>query len=145
MSDPNLYVEENGGDLLLDAGDLLVGNGLISAASLSLFGGNTEDSGTGADAPKQFWGNRLYKQESRHLRSRSGHLLEFLPVTSGNLKRLEEAAAEDLQWMVDENIVSDLSVVVSFDGPKRVRYDLSAVVSNEKVDFSLTREWGGSL
>ena len=142
MSDPTMTLGGDGGDLILDGGDLLVGNGLDSAAILSLFGGNVDDSGSQAAEELQYWGNVIETDPNRSLRSETQHLIESLPVTSGNLRRVEDAVKRDLAWMVDEKLVQSMEVDVELVGVKRIRIVIDLLVSNERYPLELTREWG---
>lgn len=142
MSDPTLILTPDNGDLILEDGDLLVGNGLESAAVLSLFGGDIDDSGSQADEAKQFWGNVIQTDPNKRLRSRTQFLLRSLPVTSGNLRRIQDAVETDLAWMKQEALVQSIEVEVELAGVKRVRIVIDLLVSNERYPLEFTREWG---
>lgn len=74
-----------------DDGDVEVVNGVVtltdlpgSAAYISLFGGNQDGAA--------WWGDPA-------MTSQTQKLLDELPPTSGNLRRLEDAMKTDLAWM----------------------------------------------
>jgi phage gp46-like protein len=77
----------------LDDGEITVANGTIemtdgseTAVYLSLFGGDSV-----------WWGNSLDTPDK--IDSRTGKLLESLPLTTGNLQRIKDAVESDLSWM----------------------------------------------
>jgi phage gp46-like protein len=143
MSDPTLTLQENGGDLTLEGGDLLVGNGLESAAVCSLWGGNLDDNSLPGDDPKQYWANLVVPDQSSKLRSETQRLLTSIPATSGNLLRLQDAIARDLDWMT-ENLVEKMFIEVSLVGVKRVSTVIDFLMKDgDTPQLKFTREWTG--
>lgn len=104
--DVKLVQTENDGDI---AG---MSSGLETAAYLSLFGGNDDGS--------DWWGNKLETQQARMERSETQELLRSLPVTTNNLRRIEEAVKRDLRWMMTERAARDLDVSVTLGDRNRV-------------------------
>jgi phage gp46-like protein len=143
MSDVDLILEENGGDLILSGGDVLIGNGLTSAAILSLFGGNFQDSNLPGTDSLQFWGNRIGEDPNESLRSETQKLLESIPATSENLLRVQDAVVRDLTWLIGD-IVSNLSVTISLIAVKRVLITIDLTVNGEDQQIQFTREWTGA-
>jgi phage gp46-like protein len=143
MSDVDLILEENGGDLILSGGDVLIGNGLTSAAILSLFGGNFEDSNLPGTDSLQFWGNRIGEDPNESLRSETQKLLESIPATSENLLRVQDAVVRDLSWLIG-GIVSELSVQIALVAVKRVSITIDLTVNGEDQQIQFTREWTGA-
>jgi len=144
MSDPTLTLQENGGDVTLEGGDLLVGNGLESAAVLSLWGGNIEDDGLPGDDDKQWWANTITTKNDSQLRSETQKLLASIPATSGNLRRLQDAIARDLDWMT-ENIAEKILISVQLTGVKRVLITIDFLLKDGEDDqLKFTREWTGT-
>jgi len=143
MSDPDLILEENGGDAILSGGDLLLGNGLTSAAILSLWGGNIEDDGLPGSDSVQFWGNNISDDPKERLRSETQKLLTSIPATSGNLLRLQDAVLRDLAWMIPD-LVSEMSVEIALIGVKRISITIDLTVNGEDQQIQLTREWTGT-
>lgn len=143
MSDPDLILEENGGNLILSGGDLLVGNGLTSAAILSLWGGNLDDDGLPGSDAVQYWGNRIGRNPQEWLRSETQKLLTSIPATSGNLLRVQDAVVRDLSWMIPD-LVSEMSVEIALTGVKRINITIDLTVNGEDQQIQLTREWTGT-
>lgn len=143
MSDVDLILEENGGDVIVSGGDLLVGNGLTTAAVLSLFGGNFADDNLPGSDGLQFWGNRIGNDPQEALRSETQKLLEGIPATSANLLRVQDAVVRDLSWLIP-SIVSKLSVTIALTGVKRVLITIDLTVNGEDQQLQFTREWTGT-
>jgi len=152
MTDVRLFHTSDGGDIEL-AGDGLstevaLNNGLETAAYLSLFGGNerhpgrTYDNGTDQRPHSlQWWGNHG-EPEARKQTSETQHLIRELPPSSGNLRRLEDAAVNDLQWFKDEKIVSEVEATASLITSTRVSLLVQLVVDTEEFDFAFETDWG---
>jgi phage gp46-like protein len=104
---------------------------LGTAVELSLFGGNQEDSGADGDKPKEWWGNKLATSEEEKLRSETQSLLAKLPVTTGNLRRFQDAAQRDLAWMVTAGVASAVAVRVVIPAANKLRYDIGIQVNGE--------------
>lgn len=117
------------GDVLLvdtvDGGEISIINGLViadkkfsTAVYLSLFGGNEADQGR-VDNNKTWWGNRFENiSENEKIVSRFQAIIKSLPLTSKNLLLAEQAAKEDLIWMISEGIadeiITDIKIVDRF-------------------------------
>ena len=135
------------GDVLLcqtvDDGEINVENGLVelsgglqTAAYLSLFGGNEDDDGL-ADNAKTWWGNVPETENSRKYVSETQNLLEALPITSGNLLRVEDAAKRDLAWFIDEGVATSVSVTASILGLNMIQLDINI----DQEDFKFVENW----
>lgn len=144
MSDATLILEENGGDLILEGGDLLVGNGLEGAAIISLFGGNMDDNGLPGDNGKQYWGNLITNSPTERQRAETQRLLRTIPATSGNLLRLQDAVVRDLAWFTVEKIVEKYAVEVRLIAVRRITIVIDLLIANnENQRLQFTREWTG--
>ena len=139
------------GDVLLfqtvDDGDITVTDGITqltggfnTAFYLSLFGGNFEDDGA-QDSPFTWWGNRLENEPDGKYVSRTQNLLRGLPATSGNLRRVEEAARRDLQWFLDTGIATSVEVEASIPEYGRVTIEGGIFVQGEFIPFKFTENW----
>lgn len=118
---------------------------LVTAVFLSLFGGNQEDSGADGDKPKEWWGNKLATSEEEKLRSETQSLLAKLPVTTGNLRRFQDAAQRDLGWMVTAAVATAVAVRVVIPKANSLRYDIAIEVNGEWLklaSFSATGATG---
>jgi hypothetical protein len=138
----------DGGDMILveiqdQSGvfsDIQLDGGLSTAAYLSHFGGNVEASTTGNEKPgylrADFWGNALIPDDpNAQANSDLERALLELPITSGNLLKLEDRAALDLAWMLDEGIAADVAVEVLTLAPEFVRIIDNIIESGVNTDF----------
>jgi phage gp46-like protein len=139
--DVRLRHTPDGGEIRIEGGRLDMGPGLATAAYLSLFGGNDDDSGIQADDPKQWWGNLVELDEQRFMRSETQHLLRSLPATSGNLRRIEEAAGRDLAWLVEADVADEVTPTASMPGINRVALDIEIRVGDERYRPRFEEEW----
>jgi phage gp46-like protein len=141
MTDVRMHHTVDGGEITITNGRVDVGPGLRTAAYLSLFGGNADDSGLVADDPNQWWGNVDEGDTVKHLRSETQHLLRALPATSGNLRRIEEAAARDLAWLVDTGVADSVDAVASMPGLNRIALDVEIVVGDQRYRQRFDETW----
>lgn len=136
----------------LDGGEIRYTNGRVelddtpeSAVYLSLFGGNQRDSGTQADDPQMWWGNRTEQDESRHLRSETQNILQSLPSIPANLRRVEDAMRNDLDWMIREQVASVIEVSATMPAPKRVDLTVDLeLASGNRFQFQAPADWPGT-
>lgn len=128
MTDVLLRQTNDGGDLTIRGGLLLMSEGLETAAYLSLFGGN-EDDPADTDATHQWWGNLLDVEPERRYRSETQYLVQALPAVPFNLRRIEQAAARDLQWMLDTGAAQSLTVEATIPALNRVRIELVIITA----------------
>lgn len=131
MTDVVLRHTNDGGDLTIQSGLLLMSEGLETAAYLSLFGGN-EDDPAGTDTAQQWWGNLLDVELERHYRSETQFLVRSLPAIPFNLRRIEQAAARDLQWMLDTGVAQSLTVEATIPALNRVGLGLVIITATEQ-------------
>lgn len=143
------------GDVLLyqtvDGGDLNISGGLVemtgtfdTAAYISLFGGNYEDAG-GSDRTLQWWGNISETNAVKRQISETQHLLESIPLTTGNLKRVEDAARRDLAWFISEGIASAVVVVGSIPALNTIQLDISITAEGNVNSFTFVENWEASI
>ena len=125
-----LFQTENDGDII---DNFYLTQGLETAIYLSLFGGNMDDDGS-RNNKKSWWANAYTDTEEEKQVSRFQNLLESLPATSSNLKRLNDAILADLNWL------SGVEVIASI--PKINRVNFSITVDNKT--FEITEEWATS-
>lgn len=120
MTDVLLRVTPDGGEIDVVGGQVTMDDGLQTAVYLSLFGGNDEDDGTQATERLQWWGNVSEQDPSRQYRSRTQAVLRGMPAIPANLKRVEDAAVRDLDWMMVD-VAETLVVTATMPGRNRVR------------------------
>lgn len=128
MTDVLLRQTPDGGDITIEGGLLLMSEGLETAAYLSLFGGN-EDDPAEADRTLQWWGNLLETEPERAQRSETQYLLRSLPAIPVNLRRIEQAAARDLQWMLDTETAQSVAVEATIPAVNRVSIALVIITA----------------
>jgi phage gp46-like protein len=138
MSDIRLFETPDGGEIKIANGQIGMTDGLETAAILSLFGGNAQDSAQTADDTEQWWGNLSETDQSRRFRSAAQYLLATLPLIPANLQRIEEAALSDLAWMTD-SVATDLAVRATMPGPKRINLDVALTIDGVTTSFSIAK------
>lgn len=135
MTDVLLRQTNDGGDITAVAGLLAMSDGLETAAYLSLFGGNEQDPGD-ADSTEQWWGNIGELEPARRYRSETQYLLRSLPAVPANLRRIEEAASRDLQWMIDSGLVKTIAASASIPELNRVQIDVVLTTLEKQLHLS---------
>jgi phage gp46-like protein len=127
MTDVLLRQTNDGGEITVENGLVLMSDGLEAAAYLSLFGGNEDDAGDAASEREQWWGNLVETEPSRTYRSETQHLIRSLPAVPSNLRRIEQAAARDLAWMLGAGIAKSIAAAASIPAVNRVRLEVTIV------------------
>jgi phage gp46-like protein len=135
VTDVLLRQTQDGGDLTLEGGLFLMSEGLETSAFLSLFGSNEQDAG-GSDLTESWWGNLGESNPARNYRSETQHLLRSLPATPSSLLRIEQAAARDLAWMIDEDVVKSVTVSARIPELNRVQVDVTLVTLTRLIQLS---------
>ena len=142
---------EQQGDVLLcqtnDDGEINVVDGIVemsggleTAAYLSLFGGNEDDDGRD-NSSATWWGNLDEVDPSRRYRSETQHLLQAIPATTGNLRRIEDAASRDLAWFLENNIASSVEVNATIPGLNTVKLTVDIEAVGEESSFEFVENW----
>jgi phage gp46-like protein len=132
MTDVLIFQTLDDGDTLINGGQVQLTDGLETAVYLSLFGGNEADDGL-PDNPYGWWGNEGEDVDKRMV-SRLQNLMDSLPASSANLKRLNDAARADLSWLTSRYT---LDVSASIPGLNKVLM----VVSINDTTYTFTEEW----
>lgn len=136
MTDVLLRQADDGGEITLQGGLMLLSDGLETAVYLSLFGGNEDDPGD-VDSPLQWWGNLLEAEPERSYRSETQYLLKSLPAIPANLRRIEQAAARDLQWMLDTDNAQSITVEATIPALNRVQINLTIITAaGQRIELS---------
>ncbi len=144
MTDARLYQKDgDGGEVTWINGQPITADGLETAAYLSCFGGNEEDSGLTDGEAKQWWANFEEPVAARRYRSQLQHLLRGLPATPFNLARVEDAARSDLAWMVKE-LTATITVEASMPALNRVRVRGAIEIAGTTYPFDFSAPWGSS-
>ncbi len=137
MSDVLLFQTNDDGDITIEDGFVELTDDFRTSAYLSLFGGNEQDDGRD-DNPLTWWANLNETNPSKRYVSETEHLLQSLPVTSGNLLRLQDAALRDLQFFKNIGAVSEIAVEISLVALNRLKYVIT-LNGDETVEF--TQNW----
>lgn len=143
QGDVLLFQTDDDGEIEVLDGVVTMSPGLETSAYLSLFGGNEDDDGL-ADNPFNWWGN-LSEVPAEQYRSRTQRLLESLPVTSGNLLRVQAAVEADLQWVLDENVASLVAADVSIPAINRIKIIVQIEARGVESTFTFTENWRASV
>lgn len=143
------------GDVLLyqttDEGEINVADGITELTPdfrtmiyLSLFGGNEDDAG-GDDTTNTWWGNYGESDAAYQYRSETQHLLQALPATSSNLKRIADAVKRDLNRdFIATGIADGADVEVSIPALNKVSITGNISISDNPVYFEYTENWNAS-
>ena len=138
---------EQQGDVLLqqtpDDGDISVTGGLVemdgglrSAAYISLFGGNEDDSGADRDN-HNWWGNI---GQRRQIRSETQYLLQTLSPSSGNLLRIEDAVKRDLAWLKADGVATTIAASVTIPAYNHVKI----MIEIDNQDLEIVDNWSAT-
>lgn len=143
MTDVLLFQTDDDGEIEIEGGLMTLTPGLDTSAYLSLFGGNWKDDGS-QNNRQTWWGNLDETDPSKRYRSETQYLLGTIPATSRNLRRVEDAATRDLQWLLDEAIASSLTVSASLIGLNRVKIEIIIRAEGDESQFNYTENWRAS-
>jgi phage gp46-like protein len=144
QGDVLLFQTDDDGEINVENGVVEMSGGLETAAYLSLFGGNEDDDGRDNNA-LTWWGNLDEVDPVRQYRSETQHLLQSIPATSGNLRRIEDAASRDLAWFTEQNVASSVTVEVSIPGINRVKITVNIEAVGEESSFEFVENWKASV
>ena len=144
QGDVKLFQTDNEGEINVRDGLVEMGGGLETAAYLSLFGGNEDDDGL-AENNKTWWGNLDEIDPARQYRSETQNLLRAIPTTSGNLRRIEDAASRDLAWFIAEGVASSVSISASIPGVNRIKLTVDIEADGDESRFEFVENWKASV
>jgi phage gp46-like protein len=138
VTDIRIFQADDGGDIEWIAGQAVMDDGLESSVYLSLFGGNSDDSGLEADDAKQFWGNLIEPDPERHYRSATQFLLDTLPLVPANLIRFRDAVNRDLAWMTSTGLAQSIAVTVTIPALNTVGIAIDFVIDDAEFHYVFT-------
>lgn len=133
QGDVKLFQTLDDGDIEVEGGIVAMDGGLEGAVFISLFGGNQDGSA--------YWGNRLELAKARQLVSETQTLLHTIPATPFNLRRIEEAAKRDLNWVIDERAASSVEVSASIPSLNRIRLHVKVSAQGGESTFIFAENW----
>lgn len=138
--DVRLFHTLDDGEIELKNGQLVMADGLETAAYLSLFGGAERDSGLASDDKYEWWGNKGEVDPKRRYRSETQNLLRSLPATSSNLRRVEDAAGRDLDWLTEE-VADSVEVNATIPALNRVQLNVVIVIGGKRIGMVFAEDW----
>jgi len=97
QGDPLLNSNGNGLDIIVLGGQPKLDNGLTNSVILSLF-------------CEPWFMNVIMEEDIEHVGSEFIGFLQTNPITISNLNKARSIALKDLQWMIDEKLVSEVDV-----------------------------------
>ena len=134
MSSVALFQTPDDGDIKYDArGTIATDSGLVTAAYLSLFGGN--------ESGYDWWGDLLDSDPARKYPAETQRLLTSIPLTSYNLRRVEDAARRDLAWFIDSRAASVVDVAASVPRRDTLQLDIKIGAYGEETQFTFVENW----
>lgn len=134
----------DGGNIQIEGGAVIRSGGLPGAVVISLFGGNDQDTGE-LNSVKQWWGNSLETDENKRIRGRTGAIIPGLAMTGPNLRRIEEAANQDLAWMVTLGVATSVAVVASIVAAEWLHLTVSVEARGVTENFIYRINWLAGL
>lgn len=132
MTDVFLQNLSDGGEIHFKDGDFVKDNGIATTTYLLLFGGNELDTG-GDDRSQSWWGNAVEDDPNKY-RSQTHRLLRSTPATTGNLNKLYQVISTDLQPLLDDGLVNNLSISLYI--PRRNWVDIKIQTESETLKIS---------
>lgn len=144
QGDVLLFQTNDDGDIVVSGGLVEMSGGLETAAYLSLFGGNEDDDGR-EDNKLNWWGNLGENISARQYHSETQNLLQSLPATSANLRRVEDAARHDLEWFITDAAASAVNVEASIPALNRIQIDINIEAVGEASNFTFLENWKASV
>jgi phage gp46-like protein len=142
VADVLLYQTVDGGEVTCEAGQIELDDGVATATYLSLFGGNEDDSGDDADKAVEWWGNKVETDATKKLRSRVQNLLRSIAASSGNLRRIEDAANLDLAWMVETQLATVARASASIPALNWIKLDVKIEIQDKVISLAFAKKTG---
>jgi len=139
-----LYQTTDNGEIEFADGFLTMTEGFETAVYLALFGGNFDDDGRDGGS-LEWWGNLITTEPTEQYRSETQNIVEGLPVTSGNLRRVEDAARRDLSFLLSRSIASSVDVSARVLGRDTLELNIVILAEGEESRFSFVENWRSYL
>ncbi len=133
QGDVYLYQTPDDGEININNGIVEMNGGLETAVYLSLFGGNEEDDGRPTNQ-NSWWGNLNEVDTAKQYRAETQYLLQSIPATPGNLKKIEDAIKRDLKWLSEYKIASSVVVTVSMPALNTVKIIID-IEGSSRLEF----------
>jgi len=140
QGDVSLFQTDDDGNIEVEGGVVKMSGGLETSAYLSLFGGNEDDDGR-ADNRANWWANIDEVDPAREYHSETQNLLQALAASSGNLRRIEDAANRDLSWFIKNKVASSVNVAASIPGINKIKLIIDIEARGEETSFEFVENW----
>ena len=140
QGDVLLFQTVDDGEIIVENGIIEMSGGLETAAYLSLFGGNEDDDGR-TDNVFNWWGNIGEIDPAMQYHSETQNLLQALPASSANLRRIEDAANRDLAWFIEKRVASSVTVTASLPGYNQLKIKVDIVAQGVESSFEFVENW----
>lgn len=140
QGDVSLFQTDDEGEIIVEGGIVTMGGGLETSAYLSLFGGNEDDDGS-QDNNATWWANLDEVDPTKEYHSETQNLLQALPATTGNLRRIEDAANRDLSWFITNKVASSVTVAASIPGINKIKLTIDIEAQGEESSFEFVENW----
>lgn len=144
QGDIALFQTNDGGEIDAVDGVIAMSQGLEVAAYLSLFGGNEDDDGSD-DSPFSWWANLNETDPAKRYRSETQNLLYRVPLTTAVLRRVEDAAARDLEWFITNRVANTVSVTASIPALNTIQLDVAIQAVGVETRFRFVENWKASI
>jgi len=142
MSDVLVIQTDDGGDIICEAGQIEMDDGVQTAVFISLFGANEDDTGDDDTKSLEWWANKVATNANEKLRSRTQSLLRGMALTSASLQLIEDAAAQDLQWMLDTKLADAVVPSASITAVNTVKIDVKIEIQDKVLTPSFVKKIG---
>lgn len=145
MSDIGLFWDVTFADFDVSGQDLVADEGLETAISLSLFTDRRAEEGDilpDQDPDRRgWWGDNVPVVPGDKFGSRLW-LLRRSKNTPETIARAEEYARESLQWLLDDKVTTDLSVVATAAAPTIMLLSVTALrPKSGSMNFKFSYNW----
>jgi phage gp46-like protein len=139
MADFKLIEENYAVDLYFNALDFEQENGLRSAVIISLFTDRrAEDDEVNGESLRGWWAD-TYENEKFGSKL---WLLDREKQTNENLNRAQEYTDQALQWLIEENVASEIVVGTNYPETGRLNIDITIYKPDgEEINFQFDSNW----
>lgn len=133
-----------GGDIVFDTYDVKFTPGLDNMVYIALYGGNVGDDGTRGNK-YTWWGNYISSIATPYISRTQNILRTGSPLTTSTLSLLRSSVLSDLQFMLDSNIASNISVEVTSPVYNSVYIDININADGENININFLNNWQDSF
>lgn len=137
QGDLGLFNNRTHGEIFSENGEPKMEQGLETSVFISLFSGPTND----------FWGNQLSNDTDEHYGGEFEELAEALDATVQNALILQEAILNDLEWMKNKVIASNIEVSSSIENGDIINFAVIITRPDGTVEepIKFSNNWDGQF